>query len=484
MAISNDDSDGLKPVLLMLAAHEPNDDPRVDWVAATASRTHRVTVIGIHNWNSARPDKEIMSTGYTVLRCRRQFGTRSFLIDLGRVVVRPLLSRQRALLIALSPLALLALPMEVVLRLIRVLWPRLCMRVLKAGLARMFLTRRESVLARLNIFRWTLAHVDQVTATFLQNASGVAKPAVIYCNDLDTLVAGVLLRQSTGAKLVFDSHEYWPYSNVEAPWYHVAFFRWLEGLLIKRADFAITVSDPLARELERAYRYQPVHVVPNAEPWVERSAAMSREGLLTKLARGRVSFLFQGNFAPQRGLEELVAAWSGVDGDRAALFLRGPNNQWKEAIEEKVRATGQLNTSIYLLPPVAVEELVEAAGEADVGIIPYKTESPAYKFACPNKLSQYMQAGMAVLSNNIPYVAQHLEKAGCGFVYDASKPETIVDAIMAMAKDSSLLVRQKESSREYARTIFNWQVQSQPLREVLLAWAQECVVAGDTRAEV
>src|SRR5262249_43107205 len=36
-----------------------------------------------------------------------------------------------------------------------------------------------------------------------------AKPDLVYCNDLDTLLAGVVWKWKYGAKLVYDAHEFW-----------------------------------------------------------------------------------------------------------------------------------------------------------------------------------------------------------------------------------------------------------------------------------
>lgn len=472
-----------RPRLLMLAAHEPYDDPRIDWAARTALRSHEVDVLGLHNWNwnSRRPDVEDTPQGYRIWRVVRPQGGRSglsFLLPLIAISVRRRsLARYKWLLMLASPLALLAVLVEMVVRfcgsLLTMLWPRFCMKALRSILANMKVEGGGvRLFYKLRMFRNTLIHVSQATNAFLPVAADVCqKPSVIYCNDLDTLVAGVILKARTGAKLIHDSHEYWPHSNVEAGWLQVRFFSWLEKTLIKHADAVITVSDPLAREMEKAYAYKPILVVPNAEPWRDFSEKPRMQGDLSRLANGRVSFLFQGNFAPQRGLEELIDAWQEVDAARSALFLRGPDNQWKGALQERAGRLGLMNKAIYFLPPVCVEELVDAAREADVGVIPYKTDSPAYRFACPNKLSQYMQSGIALLANNISYVAQHIDAAGCGAVYDCYSPKTIVAAIEKLANNRDLLGKFKANSWAYSRDVFNWEMQSQPLNEVLLTFA-------------
>ncbi|GIK98114.1 MAG: hypothetical protein BroJett029_23230 [Alphaproteobacteria bacterium] len=501
--------------MLMLAAHEPYDDPRVDWAANTASELYDVTVYGLHNYTSRCSDEENAGR-YRIRRIRRSLTVDArFLAHLivaagERVRKRLGVLGRPALLFALVALV----PMEMLVRLcfvaalgvgyvlsavkkpLSLFWPKITL-----GLARPLLVGPKTVpaqdqapatseadsgqspapalgstpdyvppsyWARVRMFQGTLLHVFGTAQVFWRAyCREQHRPAVIYCNDLDTLLPGTLMSMASGARLVYDSHEYWPYSNVEALPFHVWFFQRFERALIRRADAVITVSDPLARTLESAYGVREVHSIPNAEPWVGNLSTRTVAGELARLAAGRIGFLFQGSFAPQRGLEELVDAWANVDGRKAALFLRGPDNAWRQALATRAQRLGLLGTSVFVLQPVSVDELVTGATEADVGIIPYKPDSPAYRYACPNKLSQYMHAGIAILSNAIPYVAQQVESARCGLTYDSKDSSSIVTAVMRMAEHPTELADMKSAAREYGKTVFNWQVQSAKLPDLI-----------------
>jgi glycosyltransferase involved in cell wall biosynthesis len=483
-----------KPRLLMLAAHEPNDDPRVDWVARTAAEQFEVTVLGLQDWTSARPDDELAGP-YRILRCRR---ARSISRELAHELLAGGAARAAIAVKRLPlPLALLALlPLAAVEILVRFVW-LLCrlvaMLLPRTTFGAMRLVRQLRVAAspaqptaaaapstaaaapapglllRARMLVATLRHVLFTADAFWRASADAPKQAVVYCNDLDTALAGLLLRRRLGGKLIYDSHEYWPHSNVEALPLQVRLFSAFDRFVQRRADHVITISEPLAREMERAYGVGPIEVVPNAEPWAGQPVARVRQGDIARLAAGRASFMFQGNFAPQRGLEELVDAWAEVDQLRAALFLRGPENVWRRALAQRAQALGLLGRSVYVLPPVAVEDLVAGAAEADIGIIPYKPTLPAYRYACPNKLSQYLHAGVAILGSNIPYVAQQIEAGQVGVVYDSADRASIVAAVDRMAGDREALRQWQRNALTYGRETFNWQVQSEPLRRILSA---------------
>ena len=325
------------------------------------------------------------------------------------------------------------------------------------------------------MYLWTWKHVLGTERAFTGFLDQYDEPfEVVYCHDLDSLLAGVLYRaKHAGVRLIYDSHEYWPHSNVEALAFHVWSFSRYERFLIRRADVVLTVSDPLARELERVYEIAKVDVVPNAELWMDvPDQGRCTQNAIKALSEGRVSFLFQGSFAPQRGLEELIVAWKGVDPSRAALFLRGHENPSKRALRELASEAGLLNEGVYFLDAVKVEDLVAASGEADVGVIPYKADLPGYKFACPNKLSQYLHAGVAVLSNNIPYVRSVIEAGDCGAVYDGEDAESIVRVVEEIAGCEHRLEQLKHNAKDYGRRVFNWQVQSDALNRILANFAE------------
>src|SRR4029077_7559942 len=201
-------------------------------------------------------------------------------------------------------------------------------------------------------------------------------PAVICCHDLCCLQAGVMLKRRWGARLVDDSHEYYPYRHLLR-----AFTRVIgayEASLVGHVDAYVTVSPQLASELARVYGVEPVHAIPNVEP-VPEPRPPTPMSEMTGLAHGRLKVLYQGTFAEGRGLEEVLREWTGVDGTRIALFLRGPQNEWREALERLADELGLLGKSVYVLPPVLEKDLIGAAQEADIGLIPYKGDLPSYR---------------------------------------------------------------------------------------------------------
>ena len=196
---------------------------------------------------------------------------------------------------------------------------------------------------------------------------------------------------------------------------------------------------------------------------MDRRPARPAPDEIDNLACGRVKFLFQGRFTPGRGIDELIDGWTGVDAGRAALFLRGPDNIWRQEAVERASRLGLLGRSVYFLDAVEENELVAAAAEADVGVIPYKPTILNDRLCCPNKLSQYLHAGLMVLANELPYVRSVLREAQAGAFYSSAEPQTLAEAVRRLVENPDLLAEGRRNARRFARERFNWQVQSETL---------------------
>ena len=98
-----------------------------------------------------------------------------------------------------------------------------------------------------------------------------------------------------------------------------------------------------------------------------------------------------------------------------------------------------------------------------MGIIPYKAITINYRFACPNKLSQYMQAGLAILANNLDFVRYVIDRYQCGLTYDVNDPDNFLRVINRLVDDVPFRQACQERARKMAMTEYNWENVSQPL---------------------
>ena len=456
-----------KTSVLMICAHEPTMDPRIAWEASSAADDFAVTVLGLQPDQGRRPGSQ-QNDVYTVIRRDKRPVAGLIRLSMHLAGLLP-----RSLRYAIGLLALAGFPLVVVAEIayrlskyliraaMRGLHSLFTIRILTAALMRMNrLGNTAATVERARLVRWVLSsHFSTVTETFWDELEAWPnKPDVIHCNDLDTLLVGVLAKSAWGCRVVYDAHEFYPCSDPSGNWVDALVYGTYEKFLIRKVDHAITVNPLLAEIIRKKYGIQEVISVPNAEPWMERASRYHAPTEMARLANGRVRFLFQGRFTPERGIDELLDAWRYVDSTKAALFLRGPDNGWRQGWIKYAKDTGMLGRGVYFLDSVTEDMLVAAASEADVGIIPYKPKIINDRFACPNKLSQYLHAGLMVITSDLPFVKQVVTDADAGLFYDSSDRKSIVAAFDKATEDETLRERCRANALRAAKEKFNWQV--------------------------
>ncbi len=503
-----------KKVMFILACHEPALDPRIDWVATSAALRYDTKVVGFQLESRPAPAHEMLH-GYAINRLvNRRIASLTLAWWLVRTYLTPgsaglfrlleLLMKSVAtiamllvlaasfavylvfaLISLLNPVRWMALGVRLGRRVLgkmvsparylnmRDRWRNLALslRTRIAQPAARWFPRLTACASRLRYrcqraqqFSVMLKQLAMANGSLLSVANESTRPDLIYCNDLQTLLAGVLLSAHFRCRLVYDAHEFMACALPDYLWVEAWFWSALERAMVPHVDAAFTVNPLLAAAMSEAngVRFQSL---PNCEPTRPGVLPVPDLAKLEPLARGRVRFLFQGNFELHRGIEELISAWPGVDGSRAVLFLRGPHCDVRARCMQIAADLQLLDDSLFFLDPVRETDLVGAAAEADVGIIPYKPICLNNRLACPNKTSQYMHAGVALLTNNLDYVKQLVADFRCGLAYDSDDAQTIVTAVNRLAGDRDLLLTCRHNARIKAVEVFNWEVQSRELFE-------------------
>lgn len=305
-------------------------------------------------------------------------------------------------------------------------------------------------------------------ARLLLRTAGLARagrrlgPAnVVHANDLDTLPAGYLLARAWGARLVYDAHELYSAFEAPAPPVTRRLTLAVEGALARRADAVVTVSDGIAEELMARLRlpHRPLVVV-NAPAREERPLQVFREGPL------RV--VYQGRLGPGRDLDDLLAA---AQADGVELSIRIPLADPRK-LREAVAARG-LDRRVKVLDPVPPDRVLEALAEFEVGLVFDRPQSRNSELTLPNKLFEYLMAGLAVVAPRLESLGPLLDEERVGLTFEPGRPDGLVRALEQLAVDRGLLFELRRRARALALDRLNADVAADAL-----AAAWEDTVAG------
>ena len=292
-----------------------------------------------------------------------------------------------------------------------------------------------------------------------------SRAQLLMANDLDTLLANHLAKR--GRKLVYDSHEY--YTEVPELMARPSVRRvWLaiEGWIFPKLKTIITVNDSIASAYRERYgtlrRGQPdIAVVRNIPMKRELAPAPSRAEL--ELPAHRRILVMQGaGLNIQRGVEEAVLAMKELPG--CLLLLIGGGDVWP-MVERMVREHS-LEDRVRLIGKLPYERMMDFTRNADLGLTLDKDTNLNYRFSLPNKLFDYLNAGIPVFATDLPEVAGIVRKYDTGIVIPTADPAVIAREVRAFFADEGH-VRRARANATFAARELDGEVEMEKLIAVL-----------------
>ncbi len=259
------------------------------------------------------------------------------------------------------------------------------------------------------------------------------KTQLLISNDLDTLLPNYLVSLLRQKALVYDAHEYFLGSTEIAERPIVRnFWKIIEKGIFPRLQNIITVNHSIADLYEKAYGIRPnvVRNLPNrfiADKKITRSELGLPEEKKIVLMQG-------GGINVDRGAEELINAMKPKYGlDDVELYFIGGGDVW-EKIKQLTKDL-HLERKVHFLPKMPYQKMMNYTYLCDLGVSLDKPVSLNYKYSLPNKLFDYLAAGIPVLASPMVEIKKIIESYDVGMCIDEHEPGHIAQKIKAMLND-------------------------------------------------
>jgi glycosyltransferase involved in cell wall biosynthesis len=275
---------------------------------------------------------------------------------------------------------------------------------------------------------------------------------VVHAHDLDTLMPCSRAAARMDAKLVYDSHELYTESI------HVAhrpitklIWRVVELTHISKADAVITVCKGIADELKERYRLEMVPtVVRNFSDKPNVTAQYQQRDDLVEFKRYHSKcLLYQGYIQRGRGLDAAVDALVGMPDWGLVICGQGP---YESTIREKA-ALLHVEDQILWMGQLDHHTLFGVTSSCDLGLCLIEPVSLSYYYALPNKLIEYVQAGLPVVGSNLPEIKRIMNDYFIGWILKEDDDlQTIMKSFDSLKNDKNL-----KAGMSFASESLNWQ---------------------------
>jgi glycosyltransferase involved in cell wall biosynthesis len=278
----------------------------------------------------------------------------------------------------------------------------------------------------------------------------------VHVIDAPPLLLGWMLSRFWRAKLVYDSAELWDAlydeekallranialskRSVNTKSNQVEKSRSFESWVLPRCDGVISVNDTIGELIKKkAARPIPRYIT-------LRNIANYQNTPDSRLLRDHFNLpeesriiIYQGQIAEKRGLHQAVAAMEYI---RNAVFIMvGPvlpaDETFFNALQNRIHASPTLRDRVFYQGFIPSQELVKWTASADLGLHPIINWNMNHYLCLPNKIFEYIQAGVPIAASNFPEMQKIIAEYQVGFTFDPENPQEMADKINCFLDDS------------------------------------------------
>lgn len=285
------------------------------------------------------------------------------------------------------------------------------------------------------------------------------KTDVILANDLDTLLPAFLWSKWRKKVLVYDSHEYFTEAEgLTGRAFQKKVWLSIERFIFPKLKYVITVNESIAKIYREQYRVN-VRVVRNMPEYIDRGDKKSRAEL--GLPDDKKIVILQGAFIdPDRGGMEALLAMETLNNVMLLIVGSGREIPLLKTIAQEERFKGK----VIFKDKMPFSELWHYTANADLGLSLDKPLHLNYRFSLPNKLFDYIHAGVPVLVSDLPELRRVVEDYRVGGVVKETSPTAVANGIKEMLSNGDYdfyKMNCKEASKR-----LNWQSEEKILTEI------------------
>lgn len=290
---------------------------------------------------------------------------------------------------------------------------------------------------------------------------------IYMAHDLPLLPVAAECARRKHAKLVYDSHELFPYQDHSIQETNV--WKKIEARAIRHCDLVMTINPAIADLLQTAYHLQVVQVLQNAVK--VPTTPLNRQRIFHRtfqLSETSQIVLYQGKLSiKHHHLRALMEAMNDVTQQNIHLVLMGQGDSQDVAALKAFKQQLAAGTRIHFHPAVAQNELLTYTACADVGIIPYQATCLNNRYCTPNKLYEFIAAGLPIIATDLSEITRIIQHYDIGLVGCTETPKAIALLIDACFAKATVLA-QWQAQVQRARAVMNWATEEQKL----VAWFQ------------
>lgn len=285
---------------------------------------------------------------------------------------------------------------------------------------------------------------------------------VYFAEDIYTLPITYFFSKIYKGRIFYNSREIYAHlAGLRNKNYIQRIISKIESKFIKKVDLVLVTGEMDAQYLREAYEINNFLVLRNLPKYQNDIATVNLREKLNIPVNSKI-LLYQGVLLEGRGIIKVIEV---LDSLQDLHFVIVGDGEFKEKFLSAANSTNYAER-IHFLGAVNHFELLKYTAGADIGLALIENISISYYYALPNKLFEYIMAGLPVLVSNLPQMKRIVDKYNVGKAVDPENRMDIIGGIKEILTDSDKLDSYKLNCSNAAKEL-NWEKEFQKLKVII-----------------
>ncbi|MBZ0179153.1 MAG: glycosyltransferase [Melioribacteraceae bacterium] len=287
---------------------------------------------------------------------------------------------------------------------------------------------------------------------------------IYIAEDFFPLAFTTIIGRRKNSKVIYNSRELYPFLGGLR---NKKFTQWLikkiEKKYIKKVDLVLTTGEMDSKFLEDYYGIKNTMVLRNI-PLLRKPGNKIDLRKILNIPSSNKIVLYQGVMIEGRGIIRIISLLKELP--NIEFVLLGDGALRKEF--ERAASKYNVHKRVHFLGTIPQRELINYTAAADIGLALIENISVSYYHALPNKLFEYIMAGIPVFSSNLPQMEKIVNDYQVGIIVDEKDDSQILTGLKKLTEDEDFNSRLKENCAK-ASLELNWDKEYSRVKDRLLS---------------
>lgn len=284
---------------------------------------------------------------------------------------------------------------------------------------------------------------------------------LIIIRDLRLALPGIVAARILHIPVILDFGENFPglvtcFGNQKLSQYitrNRGFISRLERICASIADYVwVVVEENRERLIDAGIDEAKIAIVSNTPELILSN--MDRDSRYSDRSDNRFRMIFVGILDSIRGIDLILRSipYLSEKGSDVEFIIVGDGDDKARLVS--LAKTLKIEDVVKFTGWVESERVPRLIRESDVGLIPHELNELT-QTTIPNKLFDYMIAGIPIVSTDMKPIRRVIESENCGFIAP-NDPERIAETILRLKASPKLCILMGENGRKAVLERYNW----------------------------